>query len=279
MFKYLFCILFLCVPVFINAQSNNIIIVDKNGNAIDLVYILNRTTGLLIAETDELGNARIDFNYDSLKVSLIRMGYEQKDTILYKKNDRVVIDLNEDTINLDEFTIISSKSQKPIKEKYRLDRRNSRVSNHVHQALLGTLFVPKINKDYDEIYLSKLVVKTKYHTLEKVTNTRPFRVRFFENKNGIPGDEITPTEIVYHPKRKARKIKIDLINQRVKVPQKGFFVFFQMLSTETSTLLIDGVKGKKGVWHRNAKEGSKFYYSKDLLDLNIGYEVLRYKSE
>lgn len=81
-----------------------------------------------------------------------------------------------------------------------------------------------------------------------------FRVRFYENNEGVPGDVLTYEEIVFTATEQLKDVyKLDVTESNIYVPKKGMFVSLQVLGyTDFEGRLLPNkkykeVKTKKGI--------------------------------
>lgn len=113
----------------------------------------------------------------------------------------------------------------------------------------------KVNMLYLPIKVeSKDWSKRKKKTSDKISFSTLFRIQFYENENGFPGDVITYDEIVFRVTERSKSIfELDVSNSDVFIPKEGMFVSLQVLGyTDKAGKLLPNkkyreVKTKKGI--------------------------------
>ncbi|MFD2823242.1 hypothetical protein ACFS5M_06150 [Lacinutrix iliipiscaria] len=112
---------------------------------------------------------------------------------------------------------------------------------------ISTLFLPiKVEaKDWS---------KRKTKTSNKIPFSTLFRVHFYENNNGLPGDVITYDEIVFRVTEASESVfELDVSNSDIFIPKEGLFVSLQVLgyTDKTGKLLPNKkyreIKTKQGI--------------------------------
>jgi hypothetical protein len=96
--------------------------------------------------------------------------------------------------------------------------------------------------------------KRKTKTSNKIPFSTLFRIQFYENNNGLPGDVITYDEIVFRVTEASESVfELDVSASDVFIPKEGMFVSLQVLGyTDKAGKLLPNkkykeVKTKKGI--------------------------------
>ena len=96
--------------------------------------------------------------------------------------------------------------------------------------------------------------KRKTKTSNKIPFSTLFRVQFYENENGLPGDVLTYDKIVFRVTEASERIfELDISSNNIFIPKQGMFVSLQVLGyTDKAGKLLPNkkyreVKTRKGI--------------------------------
>jgi len=196
---------------------------------------------------------------DTLFVSAV--GY--KDFKIPTANLEKTLSLEPFANQLREITI----SAKP-KGKFKIEEQEPVFHNDYHKCWLPTIeseiavFFPnkeKLPKRITEIYIPIKTEAKDWRTRNRKNTTKRkfstlFRVQFYENKDGFPGDVITYENIVFIATEKDEEFyTLDLKENNIYIPKSGIFVSVQIIGfTDEKGKLIPNkkyqeVKTRRGI--------------------------------
>lgn len=212
---------------------------------------------------DDLGkfyfSKKLYNDIDSLYISAI--GY--KNLTLPTKNLATTIVLESKVDKLQEIIIRS----KP-KGKFKIEEIAANTHEDYYKCWLPTIeseiavFFPNNTKATKRLKTIEIPIKVeakdwdkrKRANSEKKAFSTLFKVNFYENKNGFPGDAITYNKIVFIATQKNKKIyALDVLKHNIVIPDNGIFIAVQVLGyTDAKGKLLPNkkyreVKTKRGI--------------------------------
>jgi hypothetical protein len=196
---------------------------------------------------------------DSLYIS--SLGY--KDLALATANLPKVIELQVDINKLDEVVVTAK-----IDRKFKKETIKPYLDDDYYKCWLPTIeseiavFFPNENEKLKKITSvlfpfaleSRDWKKRKRANADKRKFSTLFKVKFYKNNNGLPGDVMTYTNIVFRATEKnGDEFELDVSEHDLFIPENGFFVSLQVLGyTDQNGKLLPNkkykeIKGKSGV--------------------------------
>lgn len=154
------------------------------------------------------------------------------------------------------------------KGKFKLETLKPTLHDDYFKCWLPTIeseiavFIPNIKKKPQKIVAVLLPIKVeskdwekrKKATTKKRSFSTLFRVKFYENNIGFPGDVLTYDEIIFRVTEKSNKIfELDVSANDIFVPKNGLFISIQVLGyTDKDGLLLPNkkyqeIKTKRGI--------------------------------
>ncbi len=195
---------------------------------------------------------------DSLFISAL--GY--KDVALATSNIPELINMQVEADKLDEI-IVNAK----IDRKYKKESIKPYLDDDYYKCWLPTIeseiaiFFPNGNEKLKKITSvvfpfaleSRDWKKRKRSNADKRKFSTLFKVKFYENNNGLPGNVMTYTNIVFRVTEKnGDEFELDVSEHNLFIPDNGFFVSLQVLGyTDQNGKLLPNkkykeIKGKNG---------------------------------
>ena len=196
---------------------------------------------------------------DSLYIS--SLGY--KDLALATANLPKILEMEVHTDKLDEV-IITAK----IDRKFKKESIKPYLDDDYYKCWLPTIeseiavFFPNENEALQKITSVEFPItlesrdwnKRKRSNADKRKFSTLFKVKFYKNKAGLPGDVMTYTNIVFRVTEKnGDAFELDVSEHDLFIPENGFFVSLQVLGyTDQNGKLLPNkkykeIKGKNGI--------------------------------
>jgi hypothetical protein len=189
---------------------------------------------------------------DSLFIS--SLGY--KDLALATINLPKIIEMQADINKLDEVIVTAR-----IDRKFKKETIKPYLDDDYYKCWLPTIeseiavFFPNGNKKLKKITSvlfpitleSKDWKKRKRSNADKRKFSTLFKVKFYKNDNGLPGDVMTYTNIVFRATEKnGDEFELDVSEHDIFIPEDGFFVSLQVLGyTDQNGKLLPNKKYKE----------------------------------
>ena len=259
-FKTLSFSLSLCISLTCFSQTN--IVNQETGNPVSYATISFGNGNGLFADDEGkfLFTKKLYSDIDTLFISAL--GYEKLkvETLNLEKT----IQLTPFTSELQEVII----SYKP-KGKFKVEKQKPTVHEDYFKCWLPTIeseiavFFENPNSKKIKKVSSLLIPikveskdwdKRKRATSKKIPFSSLFRIHFYENNNGLPGDVLTYDEIVFRVTDTSKKIfELDVSNSDIFIPKNGMFVSLQILGyTDKAGKLLPNkkyqeIKTKRGI--------------------------------
>lgn len=230
------------------------VISDKRKNT-PLPYV---SLGILNKDRGTTTNTRGEFELviseatvnDTLRVSMI--GYEPRIFIirdLLQANKKILnIALHEKTNELREVVVTDKKLHTKI------------LGNKTDSKFFGGKFAPgdlgseiaiKINIKNNPTYLDKFSFNISYNTEDTAT----FRVNIYEARNGLPGENILPENIILKVNGQTGKIEVDLTKYDLAVTTDIFIALEWIEGRKNSGIVFSAGLMNKGTYYRKASQG------------------------
>jgi hypothetical protein len=214
--------------------------IDKNQT---LVTVTDKVTELPISYVnisfgDNDGiytNENGQFNLNLItadKMSLSALGYKTK-TVISDSITNQVIFLDPENTLLEEVILDNFKRKfkiqktKPINDKDYLNSYRNPIGNEIacfienrfndNDIQLKSITIPSYNKTMDLTGPRKQILKR--HPFSTL-----YKINFYENDNGLPGNHIKTENITVLFNEKTDKLKIDLETHQIYIPQTGCFI-------------------------------------------------------
>ena len=171
---------------------------------------------------------------DTLFISA--MGYAEKAVLTNKLPENIL--LKPEVSQLSEVIVSAPKNGK-----FKIRKQKSITHEDLFASWLPTVEseVAVLFKRYEDkpTQISKLLlpinVESKYKSKGKGKFATIFRVNFYENTNGLPGEVIGYDNIVFSISEKEKKVfELDLLSNSIYIPETGIFVSIQVLGYENS---------------------------------------------
>ncbi|MEZ0611598.1 hypothetical protein ACAW74_24010 [Fibrella sp. WM1] len=215
--KYSFAfLLFLCELSSFGQQLSGLVLNKSDNKPIPFATILLKNGNNILTGTssNERGDFLIDYDLgkvDSVAVSAI--GFYGL-TIACPKSSFTIY-LKERPIPLQEMVVLSSTNKEKI---FGPTQENATVV-FTPNSYLTELATYIYNDEGTSGYVKDVSV-----FVGVLGNKRtPFRLRFYKNNDGKPGEELTTTSIVAKGKRKGKWLKVSLEEYNIIFPAEGFF--------------------------------------------------------
>lgn len=171
---------------------------------------------------------------DTLFISA--MGYAEKAILTGTLPEKIL--LKPEVSQLSEVIVSAPKNGK-----FKLRKRKATSHTDIFTSWLPTVEseVAVLFKRYEgkPTQIAKLLLpinaESKYKTKGKGKFATIFRVNFYENYKGLPGDPIGYENLVFSIAAKEDKVfKLDVLSESIYIPETGIFVSIQVLGYENS---------------------------------------------
>ncbi len=162
---------------------------------------------------------------------LSAMGYTEKMVLTLSLPEKIKL---QPKVSLLSEVIVSA----PKKEKYKMKKRKPVTHTDVFASWLPTVEseVAVLFKRYEgkPTQIAKLLLpinaESKYKTKGKGKFATIFRIQFYENYKGFPGDALGYEHVVFAMNEKQDKIfELNLLSKYIYIPENGIFVSLQVL--------------------------------------------------
>ena len=251
--KHLLCNLLVLILVS-NASSQTTIVDEETKYPVSYATISFGDGQGLFADDDGLFifTKKLYPDVDSLYISAL--GY--KDLALATINLPTTIKMHVEANKLDEV-IVNAK----INRKFKKETLKPYLDDDYYKCWLPTIeseiavFFPSENDKLKKItsVLFPITLESKDWAKRKRTNADKrkfstlFKVKFYKNDSGVPGDVMTYTNIVFRVTEKnGDAFKLDVSEHNLFIPKDGFFVSLQVLGyTDLNGKLLPNKKYKE----------------------------------
>ncbi len=233
--KYLLCVLILFFTNIIVAQT------------ISIMDGLNRES--IPFATISFGNGLGNFADDDGKFSFSKEKYSDVDTLFisamgYVEKAVLTATLPKEVLlkpsvaQLNEVVVSA-----PKEGKFRFKKQKPKTNTDLFASWLPTVEseVAVLFKRYEDMptQISKLLLpinaESKYKSKGKGKFATIFRVNFYKNNNGSPGESICYENVVFSMDEKEDKVfELDILDKFIYVPENGLFISIQVLGYENS---------------------------------------------
>jgi len=253
-----FIICFICTSFIIEAQNTSII--SQTQEPVSYATISFGNGNGLFADDDGTFyfTKKLYKDIDSLFISAI--GYY--DLKLATKNLQSTIIMESKVSALDEVFI-----SKP-RGKFKTKKIKPTVHEDYFKCWLPTIeseiavFFPNTSPEIKRISSVQIPIKVEAKDWDKrkrkTANKRPFstlfKVNFYENNNGFPGDVLTYDKVVFIANEKSKKVfELNVRDHDIYIPKNGVFVSLQILGyTDKNGKLLPNkkyqeIKTKRGI--------------------------------
>lgn len=162
---------------------------------------------------------------DTLKISCV--GYADQYITNLQSNEHLVYELSPLVFQLNEVKV---SHQKPTEVEVGILNKNGRKLEHLNQKLQnpGTQNAIYLkNNNYKSAYLKKL-----HFFMGDDMFDAPFRIRIYENKNGIPGKDLLEKNITYSATKKKSWNIFDVTAYNILMPENGLWVSVEWIANE-----------------------------------------------
>lgn len=162
---------------------------------------------------------------DTLKISCV--GYADKYITHLQSNEQLVYELLPLVFQLNEVKV-SNKKPREIevgilnKSGHKWKSVNQRLQNPGTQSAIYLK-----NDNYKSAYL-----KTLHFYMGDEMFDAPFRVRIYENKNGIPGQDLLEKSLTYSATKKKSWNTFDVTAYNILMPENGLWVSIEWIANE-----------------------------------------------
>ncbi len=235
--KKIFTFLSLLTACAISAQTNIVVKDSVSGKPIPYVnfWIENENT---VLTSDENGELQPNIQNDKSFI-LYAIGFETKR--MSKLNSDIIF-LKPIAHQLDEAHIISIKN----KEEKEIGYYDSGGFRYRMNYFFNSIFF-NISKENREKY--PFIKGFKFNTLSKIKNAK-IRIYLVEvNEDGSPSEKLLSNVIILEVKKGNCKNIVDLSEERILIPENGFFIVFEKLKIEQNKykkeLRLKDKNGKK----------------------------------
>jgi len=256
--KYLMCLILMCTSI---AVAQTVILDSKNNDLVSYATI-------------SFGNGNGIFADDEGKFLFTKKMYSDIDTLfitsLGYKDLKIATDNLPKTILLEPFAdelqevIVQAKP----KGKFKIKKLKPTLHEDYFKCWLPTIeseiavFFPNENKKTKQITNLYFPIKTEAAdwSKRKRANTKKrsfstlFKVNFYENNNGLPGDVVTYEKIIFRVTQESDPIfELDITENDIFIPKSGIFISIQILGyTDKLGKLLPNkkyqeVKTRKGI--------------------------------
>jgi len=237
--------------------------------------IQDKETGFPISyATISFGNGNGIFADDEGKFTFTEKLYHDIDTLFISslgyQDLKIVTKALPKTITLES---LSEELQEVIvqvkpKGKFKIEKLKPTVHDDYFKCWLPTIeseiavFFPNENKKPKQITTLYLPIKTeasnwkdrKKASTKKRSFSSLFKVHFYENNNGLPGDVLTYEKVIFRVTEKSESVfELDVSENDIFIPKNGIFVSIQILGyTDKQGKLLPNkkyqeVKTRKGI--------------------------------
>lgn len=171
---------------------------------------------------------------DTLFISA--MGYAEKTILTVSLSNRIL--LKPEVSQLSEVVVSA-----PKQGKFKLKKQKPSTHTNIFASWLPTVEseVAVLFKRYENkpTQVSKLFIpinaEKQYKSKGKGKFATIFRLQFYENHKGFPGDQIGYENVVFHIDEKEDKVfELDVLSKSIYIPKKGIFVSIQVLGYANS---------------------------------------------
>jgi hypothetical protein len=255
------CVLLLPLFIFVSSSAQVLIFgkvlnqSNKNGIAYANIGIANTGVGT-ISNEDGTFSLRIPLQNsgDTLRISAI--GFAKRNISIQSfTKQSISIELKEETVQLNEVTVISKKEKNKI---FELGNRifNGGViqSDTIYAGVSMALLIENnpIQKEFSfPVYLEKARLRIFRNNLKSLKMS----VRLYEVDciTGGPGIDITSQSIVLESSIRDGWLEFDLRHLKYLVVKPFFIAFEQLLTKNDRTLITDGYRALKLKYPKNIK--------------------------
>ncbi len=171
-------------------------------------------------------------NYKAIDTLFISaMGYAEQIILINAIPKKILL---EPTVSELDEVIISAKKLEKFK------RHKLKAITHLD---IFTSWLPTVESEVAILFkrqqkqptqITKLLLpinaESKYKTKGKGNYATIFRINFYQNLNGLPGDPMGYENVVFHMNEKEDKVfELDITTKSIFIPEKGIFVALQVL--------------------------------------------------
>lgn len=233
--KHLFTLALLCISL--NSFAQRITILDSlNKDAIPFATIsFGNGLGNFANEDGEFIFSKEKYSdVDSLFISA--MGYTEKMVLTTELPESIL--LKPAVSQLNEVVVSASKNGKFKLRKHKPSTHTDIFTSWLPTAESEVAVLFKRQED-KSTQISKLLLpinaESKYKTKGKGKFATIFRVNFYENYKGLPGEPIGYENIVFSMDEKEDKVfELDVLSKSIYVPKNGIFISLQVLGYANS---------------------------------------------
>lgn len=220
---------------------------QMNGQQITVRDSLNRE--IIPFSTISFGNGLGNFADEEGRFLFVKENYEDVDTLFISAmgyTEKMVLTkaLPKDILLKPEVSQLSEVVvSAPKQGKFKVRKQKPKTHGDIFASWLPTVEseVAVLFKRHEgkPSQISKLLLpinaETKYKTKGKGKFATIFRVNFYKNQNGLPGEPMGYENIVFSIDEKEDKVfELDVTNNFVYIPENGVFVSLQVLGYENS---------------------------------------------
>jgi len=217
--KRLFVLVFL-ISVTLSAQIKGVV-VDENNMPVPYVNIWFEN-GILVTTSEENGTFILEKKNQEKHLLFSVVGFETK-KVEVAQAEKVVLKVA--SIQLDEVAI----KRNYLKEKKEIGYYESSGFRYRMNYFVNALYF-NITEAEREQY--PFIKEAKFKTVSKNKNAK-IRMYLVEvNEDGSPSENMLSDEVIFEVKKGNSKNTIDFSNQKIMVPEKGFFIVFEKLKIE-----------------------------------------------
>lgn len=247
--KYTIALLFLLSNL-ISAQTKGVVKDSISGKPIPYVNIWVQSENIGVS-SEENGEFIINAIPKNQHLIFSSLGYETKKTLL---SEAKTVILKPIVYQLDDVVISKPKQTKQIEIG---DFKNAIYLPE--PQYIPWIFAKKIdiNKENPD---SRFIKNITFYTHSEVDKA-VFRVRIFSvNQQNMPGDDVLTEEVIVTTKKGKNKIIVELLKNKIEIPNEGIIVGFESLFLEQNKYIQK--TSKKGVTFVNYDPHILYQYQK-----------------